>query len=141
MSEIDPWQYRAAPDPSSIHDTGVVDGDTFDFVLDLGFATHHRERIRLLDIQTADIWGVPHDSDEYERGIEHRDFVVEWIEEAMNDEKVYGGWPLYVTSRKGEAIERESFRRWLGHVHRRTEDGVESLADALIEEFGDDVRY
>lgn len=47
----------------------VVDGDTIDLVIDVGFNTTVSNRFRLVGIDTPEMFGVRHDSDEYQRGI------------------------------------------------------------------------
>ncbi|GAB4181209.1 MAG: hypothetical protein Tsb002_00970 [Wenzhouxiangellaceae bacterium] len=47
----------------------VVDGDTVDLVIDVGFNTTVSNRFRLVGIDTPEMFGVRHDSDEYQRGI------------------------------------------------------------------------
>ena len=50
----------------------VVDGDTLDVVIDLGFYIKIKERIRLEGVDTPEIYGVPQDSEEYRRGLRRR---------------------------------------------------------------------
>lgn len=54
--------------------TNVVDGDTLDIVVDLGFDIHTKKRVRLLDIDTPEIFG-PNSREEFDRGVEAREFV------------------------------------------------------------------
>jgi len=44
------WTYRA-------HCYHVVDGDTFDVAVDLGFMVYHKIRIRLRGVDTPEIYG------------------------------------------------------------------------------------
>lgn len=46
----------------------VVDGDTLDLSLDLGFNIHMAHRFRLRGIDTPEIFGVPKESAGFERG-------------------------------------------------------------------------
>ena len=46
----------------------VVDGDTLDLEIDLGFSVFVRERIRLLGIDTPEVYGVKKESEEYQAG-------------------------------------------------------------------------
>ena len=55
------YRYRAELDR-------VVDGDTLDVVIDLGFYIKIKERIRLEGIDAPEIYGVPQDSEEYPQG-------------------------------------------------------------------------
>ncbi len=53
----------------------VVDGDTMDVLIDQGFETSRRERLRLFGIDTPESYGVKKDSDEYRAGIAAKNFV------------------------------------------------------------------
>ena len=53
----------------------VVDGDTYDFTVDLGFRVSKDIRIRMLGVDTAETYGVKKESDEYKRGMEHKQWV------------------------------------------------------------------
>ena len=57
----------------------VVDGDTVDVRIDLGFEMYIIERIRLMDVDTAEIYGVDHESEEYKQGIAQKEFVQDWV--------------------------------------------------------------
>lgn len=47
----------------------VVDGDTFDAVVDLGFGISFKERFRLAGVNTPETYGVKKDTEEYKLGI------------------------------------------------------------------------
>lgn len=124
---MDPWQYRAEVER-------VVDGDTLDLKIDLGFGvllTGDEARVRLLDIDTAEIFGSSKDSEEYAAGQRHKTFVEEWVAQAGEEE-----WPVFIETRKDD--ERGKYGRWLAVIKRRNDGAV--LNDDLIEEFGDAVR-
>ena len=124
---MDLWQYRADVER-------VVDGDTLDLEIDLGFGitlTGDEARVRLLGIDTAEIFGSPEGSDEYEAGQEHKAFVQQWVDGAGDEE-----WPVFVETRKDD--ERGKYGRWLATLHRRSDETV--LNEDLIDEFGDSVR-
>ncbi|MBT9148650.1 MAG: hypothetical protein AAGB97_07930 [Dehalococcoidia bacterium] len=53
----------------------VVDGDTVDAVIDLGFYIKITERLRLEGLNTPRIRGIRHTSEEYRRGIESKTYV------------------------------------------------------------------
>ena len=53
----------------------VVDGDTIDLNIDLGFKIITNQRIRLAGIDTPEIYSVKRDSEEYNRGMEAKQFV------------------------------------------------------------------
>ena len=54
------YRYRAEFD-------WVVDGDTLDVLIDLGFYIRIKERIRHEGVDTPEIYGIPQDSEEYRR--------------------------------------------------------------------------
>lgn len=120
MSEFYPWQYHARVED-------VVDGDTFDLIFDLGFRTYSHQRVRLIGVDTAEIYGVSHDSEQYERGTAHAEFVKEWFIEAETDRL----WPLRVET----ARDTGKYGRWLCNVERTLDN--ESLSKALVDEFPD----
>jgi micrococcal nuclease len=128
---MDLWQYRARVDR-------IVDGDTLDLVIDLGFGvrlTGDEARVRLRNIDTAETYGVSKDSEEYATGTRHKAFVEEWVARAdaeVDDEE----WPLFVQTEKDD--ERGKYGRWLAVIHRRSDGAV--LNDDLVTEFGDVVR-
>ena len=59
----------------------VVDGDTMDIVIDLGFKITTNQRIRLKGINTPETFNVKRDSEEYKKGIIAKEFVIKRIEE------------------------------------------------------------
>lgn len=113
------WHYRARP-------TRVVDGDTIDMLVDLGFNVHTRQRIRLMGVDTHEIYGVSHDSEEYQRGMTEKQFVEDWLPEADD-----GEWPVFVKTYEGET---GKYGRYLGEIIRR--DG-RRLTQDLKQEFDD----
>lgn len=127
-SEI--WGYRCKPDHWSQHDHGVVDGDTWNLYVDLGYQTYERVSVRAVHVDTAEIWGA-RSSAEYEAAIEQRDFAREWMIDAV---ATHGGgpaadeWPLVLRTRGRTG----RYGRWLGEVF---DVSGHSLERALIEEF------
>lgn len=59
---MDLYTYRAVC-------TRVVDGDTVDLQLSLGFNVFMQERVRILGIDTSEIYGVKRGSEEYNKGM------------------------------------------------------------------------
>jgi micrococcal nuclease len=53
----------------------VIDGDTIDAVIDLGFYIRITERLRLEGLDTPGIHGVQRTSEEYRKGIEAKAYV------------------------------------------------------------------
>jgi len=111
----------------------VVDGDTQDVVVDLGFHIQRRIRLRLQGVDTHETYGVSHDSEEYRRGKQESEFVERWFDDAA-DAHVDSKWPLIVrTDKTGK------YGRYLATIERRSDGAV--LNDALRETFdGVDAR-
>ena len=53
----------------------VVDGDTFDVVIDLGFKITTNQRIRMAKINTPETYNVKKDSEEYQKGMLSKQFM------------------------------------------------------------------
>jgi micrococcal nuclease len=85
----------------------VIDGDTQDVVVDLGFHIQRRIRLRLLGVDTHETYGVDHDSEEYRRGKRETEFVAEWLDEAATQHE-YGQEKHYwrVAWMLGDAYDR-----------------------------------
>ena len=94
--------------------TNVVDGDTVDLEVDLGFCVRISVRMRLLGIDTAEVRGA-----ERQQGLEAKSFVKAWTKGAA------GEFPFLLTSSK-----KDSFGRWLGTLSR---PGGEVLNETLVE--------
>jgi len=90
----------------------VVDGDTLDLEVDLGFHTYHIIRVRLTRVNTPEIFGVSKDSDEYKAGLKAKVFVENWLKAAKElyiktyrDTKgKYGRYLVEVYNDKGECL-------------------------------------
>ena len=124
---MDLWQYRADVER-------VVDGDTLDLRIDLGFGvilTGDEARVRLRDIDTAEIFGSRKGSEEHAAGQRQKAFVEEWVAQAETQQ-----WSVLVQTWKDD--ERGKYGRWLAEIIRR-HDGA-NLGDDLVEEFGDALR-
>lgn len=118
------WQY-----PFDVRE--IVDADTIDADIDLGFHMSLRgERIRFLDVDTHEIHGVSEDSEEYERGMEEKEFVKDWFMEHDDGSE----FPYVLESHSNQG----SFYRWLGVIKARR-DG-DSLNELLLDTF-DGVEY
>ena len=105
------WTYRAR----CVH---VVDGDTFDLRLDLGFGLEHRRlRVRLLGADTPELRSGT--AAERAEGKRVRAFVESWLTASPSE------WPLTVTTAKADG-----FGRWLAGVHRQGD--MVSLTETLI---------
>ena len=109
------WLYRAEV-------VRVIDGDTVDFILDLGFDIKVKQRIRLLDIDTEELRGGTEESKQ--RAREAKAFV----EEKLNQAEV-----IYVETFQDA---RGSFGRYLGiiHITDNTTSFTLNLNETLIKE-------
>lgn len=86
----------------------VYDGDTCTCIVDLGFKTSARIKVRLAGIDTPEVR--TKDLDEKEKGIVTRD----WLRERILGKKI-----LLHTSKRGK------FGRWLGTIWELNEDKPE----------------
>ena len=57
----------------------IVDGDTIDIVIDLGFKITTNQRLRLKGINTPETYNVKKGSEEYIKGMAAKEFVVKRI--------------------------------------------------------------
>jgi micrococcal nuclease len=124
-----PWSFQACAFGPGC---GAVDGDTLDLRIDLGFRVDRRVRVRLKNIDTAEIHNVSHSSDEYRRGKAQHSFVQGFLDSAR--EKWQGDWPLRLNTEQDTA----KYGRWLATVRRRY-DGV-ALGEALVDSFGEEIQ-
>lgn len=80
----------------------VVDGDTFDLMVDLGFSIFHKVRVRLLEIDTPETRG-----EETELGLKCKDFA----------RNLLLGEDVIITSKRvSEDVKTDSFGRWLCYL-------------------------
>ena len=108
----------------------IVDGDTVDVLCDLDFNTWRKVRLRLNGVDTAEIYGVKKESDEYKLGIKHKNFVESWVEDGK------ANWPgdrAFIVTPDGQG----KYGRWVATVQRKC-DG-QGLSRALADEF--DLAY
>lgn len=75
MAQIHPYTYKA-------NLARVVDGDTYDFVLDLGFNIQNTIRVRIQGVDTNEIYGVKKESQEYARGKRQSEYARKLLESA-----------------------------------------------------------
>jgi micrococcal nuclease len=125
IAEFVPFVYRA-------RHTHVVDGDSFDVLIDCGFRIYHEVRIRPLDIDTAELDSPSEEERDLAR--EQTAWVRAWLTDAAANWD--GDWPLVVDTRRDQ---RGAYGRMLAYVFRKS-DGNELTAD-LFDEYGDAARY
>lgn len=110
------YEYRART-------VDVVDGDTMDVIVDLGFHMHRQIQLRLKGVDTHETYGVSTESEEYKRGKREKEFTRQWL--PMGTE---GEWPLRVqTEKKGK------YGRYIATVERQSDGEV--LNQQLLQKF------
>ncbi|QIA08778.1 thermonuclease family protein [Draconibacterium halophilum] len=97
----------------------VVDGDTIDLVIDLGFKITTFQRIRLRGINTPETYNVKRESEEYKKGMKAKAFVIERISNNNNE--------IIVETDKDVG----KFGRYIGVI--RLPDKEQALNDELVE--------
>lgn len=96
----------------------VIDGDTVEVLIDLGFDISIKERVRLLGVNTPEIFG----ADANEEGLTASAFTKKWFADRPEQAFTY-------TSRKYNA--RDKYGRSLGTI---TYQNKESLNEALLKQ-------
>ena len=104
------WDYRAKL-------KRIVDGDTLEVIIDVGFHGTQTEQLRLLGVNTPEMKGASR-----EAGLKAKQFTHEWLIQAGQSPSE---WPLIVNTEKDDV-----FGRYLATVYR-TADFV-SLNQALL---------
>ncbi len=79
----------------------VVDGDTIDVIIDLGFKITTNQRIRLAGINTPETYNVKKDSDEFKKGMQAKIFVEQRLNVNKNEilietDKLTGKYGRYI---------------------------------------------
>lgn len=100
----------------------VIDGDTLDIIIDLGFNINIKERVRLSGIDTPEVFGHNASSD----GREAKEFVELWVDVGQ---RTKGHFELH--SKKYDA--REKYGRVLGEIKFvNSNETIIDLAESLI---------
>jgi len=97
----------------------VVDGDTFDVVIDLGFKMTTNQRIRMAKINTPETYNVKKDSEEYKKGMASKQYMEQRL--AANN------YEIELETEKTT----EKYGRYLGIV--TLADSAVTLNDELVE--------
>lgn len=77
--KLNPWIYNAEVKK-------VVDGDTFDILIDLGFDTFRKGRVRLYGINTPE--SRTKDLAEKQMGLAAKEFTEQWLSKSSNKVKI-----------------------------------------------------
>lgn len=118
--------------PSKVE--SIIDGDTWDVRIDQGFGQYSIDRVRAMDIDTRETHFVSHDSEEYQRGVIHTQFVEEWVEIAQRESDME--WPFILYSHE---YDRGVYGRIIGDLYSHYQD--EWLTQVLWDQFSDVERY
>lgn len=113
----------------------VVDGDTLEVKLDLGFKIQHEITARILGIDTHEIHFVKHESEEYERGMKEKEFVQDWVEEGQVAD--FSKYPFIVETRKRSG-EKGKYGRYLIDIVRKSDN---STLTAELQSNFEDIDY
>ena len=118
----------------------VIDGDTVDLLVDLGLNTRRKIRVRITDLDTAEIHSVPEGSDEYQRGIEQKRFVENRLTGAetlvyRSEEARRPFTERFPDEHDSPQNGKGGFGRWLGDINM---DG-RWLSEAVLERWPDAV--
>lgn len=97
----------------------VVDGDTFDIVIDLGFKITTNQRIRMAKINTPETYNVKKDSEEYQKGMASKQYIEHRL--AINN------YEVELETEKAT----EKYGRYIGTV--TLADSPVTLNDELVE--------
>ena len=108
----------------------VVDGDTLDLEVDLGFNVTITERFRLARVNTPEVRGK-----DREEGLKAKAFVLD----RMYPEWYAGGSvDLYVTTHKNKG----KYGRWIAEIVYDHNGKLQNLSDILIKEgLAEEVNY
>ncbi len=106
----------------------VIDGDTVDILIDLGFGLHKAVKARFWGINAPEI-SHPKDEEELMRGLQTKSRVEEWLK--LNAPDGY----VIIRSHNGKELKQEKYGRWLIEVYPIgfTKETV-SLNDTLVKE-------
>ena len=103
------YEYNAKIDYSSRYPQGAYDGDTIDFVIDLGFGISVARRVRLLGVDCQELRG-----DSREEGLFFRNLTREWLYQGDTQD-----WAFRIHTEK-----HDSFGRYLAIVIRNNDASV-----------------
>lgn len=104
----------------------LVDGDTMDLIIDVGFKMTTTQRVRLKGVNTPETWRRKKTSDEYKKGMAAKKFVANRFKENKNtatiksdaETGVYGRYIVEVlfedskTSLNDELIQKRHATPW-----------------------------
>jgi len=122
--------------------TRVIDGDTFDFKIDLGFSINVKERLRLYGVNTPEIKG-----EEKSEGDRVKAYVTKLILGKTFKILVYkkGKYGRYVADlmlSKKERLSMHLYKNGMAKrvIYDRAHD-IEKLLDAIKHDWSEDIKY
>ena len=107
----------------------VVDGDTVDVELDLGFGITKTERIRANGIDTHEIHTTASDTEEYQRGIDELHALREWCQKSQDHP---GDYPFILHS---DEYTKGKYGRVIGDLYSIQND--EWWTEFIVQNFED----
>jgi micrococcal nuclease len=132
------WEYNAEV-------ARVVDGDTLDLRVDLGFTVFVKVRARLHGINTPETYGVKKDSEEYAAGMKAKEYVEDWLMGFPAEGEANSYLPVKIRSHDGRALGTGKYGRWIVEVFRRDDDPdteARCLNEELVEQgLAEEVAY
>ena len=123
LGQVEPFVYRVTL-------LRVVDGDTFDIDIDLGFSMQLTgQRLRLLGVNTPETKGKTRDA-----GMQAKAFTRAWLGSHTN---------IMIRSRKREPghAEKDAFGRWLVEVFGDNDQGEQECLNAALLDSGNAVPF
>ncbi len=106
----------------------VIDGDTIDIMIDLGFGIFKSVHARLWGINAPEI-SKPKDQEEYLKGLQTKIYLEDWMKQNASDGLIV------IRSHNGKALKQEKYGRWLVEVYPiNFTNETQSLNDLLIKE-------
>lgn len=100
----------------------IVDGDTMDVSIDLGFKVKINERIRLAGINTPEIYGVKKGSEEYNKGVAAKEEVERLI---LNKNIIV----------KTEKDETGKYGRYIAFIYTDTDTESPTFEDSCLNDY------
>ena len=102
----------------------VIDGDTVEFLVDVGFDMFTKQKFRLLAIDTPEVFGVKKGSEEYALGKLASAFTANWF--------VENGSHVVIQSFSAQReLRTGKYGRWLAYIYPQGES-TEHLNGALL---------
>lgn len=94
----------------------VVDGDTLEVQIDMGFYVHKRTKIRLAGVNTHETHEVDKDSEEYKKGMKEKSFTASWVDNVRSSHD--SEFPFYVLIKK-----KGKYGRWIALIYPLKQKG------------------